>query len=316
MKLLLPDTVSARLHLPEGWESVVVDGAAEIPREHWDADALVAWGPSPRHLQSAAQNLRQVQLVQSLSSGVEAIVAAGFRPEAVIASGAGLHNRTVTEHTLALLLALVRRLPAALEHQRRHDWSSELGGIHELHPADRVTTLLDARVLIWGFGSIAQTLAPVLAALGATVTGVATHPGERAGFRVIDVGHLHDELPTTDVLISILPATAATRGVVGSNVFDALPARGLFVNVGRGDVVDQPALITALRTGAISGAALDVTTPEPLPAADPLWEAPHLIITPHAAGGRPVGAELLIDRNLRALGGDGTIGNRIDRAAS
>ncbi|MRH28439.1 phosphoglycerate dehydrogenase [Microbacterium sp. SYP-A9085] len=316
MKLLLPDTVSLSLQLPAGWDAVVVDSAEEIPRQHWDADALATWGPSARHLDSAAENLRALQLVQSLSSGVEAILRRGFRPETVIANGAGLHNRTVAEHTLALLLALVRRLPTALEHQQRHDWSRELGGIQKLHPGDRVTTLLDARILIWGFGSIAQTLAPILTALGATVTGVARHPGERAGFGVVEAGRLQDELPATDVLISVLPATESTRGVVGADVFDALPTRALFVSVGRGDVVDQSALISALRTGAISGAALDVTTPEPLPTTDPLWDAPNLIITPHAAGGRPVGAERLIERNLRALGGDGTIQNRIDRSAS
>lgn len=301
MKILLPDTVALDPALPEGWEAAVVDARAEIPAEHHDADVLVLWGPSRRHLASAASDLPRLRFVQSLSAGVEGILAAGFREDVVIANGAGLHSATVTEHTVALLLTLVRRIPEALEAQERHEWSEELGGLQPLHPEGRITTLIGANVLIWGFGQIGQTLAPILQGLGANVRGAARSAGERAGFEVIAESDVRSVLPTTDVLVNILPATDATRGAVDADLLAVLPDHALFVNVGRGTTVDQTALREALEAGTLGGAALDVTDPEPLPADDPLWDAPRLVITSHAAGGRPVGADERIARNLQAF---------------
>lgn len=301
VKILLPDTIALDPDLPPGWEGAVVDAHAEIPPEHHDADVLVVWAPSREHLASAARVLTQVQLVQSLSAGMDKIVVAGFAPSVRLASGSGLHDRTVCEHTLTLVLSLLRRIPEALAAQGEHRWSRELGGPQELHPADRVTTLIGARVLIWGFGGIAQTMAPLLRALGAEVTGVARSAGTRADTPVHATEELPELLPHTDVLISTLPATEATAGVVDQRVFALLPESSCFVNVGRGTVVDQAALVDALQQGAIRGAAVDVTDPEPLPADSDLWSAPNLLITPHAAGGRPIGAEERIAHNVRAL---------------
>src|SRR5699024_1460777 len=159
------------------------------------------------------------------------------------------------------------------EAQQRHEWSSELGGLQPLHPEGRLTTLLGARVLIWGFGQIGQTLAPSLQALGAQVRGAARSAGTRAGFEVI----------------------------AESDVLAALPDHAILLNVGRGATVDQVALREALEAGTLGSAAIDVTDPEPLPQDDPLWDAPRLLITPHAAGGRPVGADERIGENLLAL---------------
>lgn len=300
-KVLLPDTIDLDLSLPEGWSAAVVDAREPIPAEHHDARAIVVWGASRRHLASAAADLPDLALVQSLAAGVEGILDAGFGDVVRIAAGIGLHSRTVAEHTLGLLLSLVRRLPEAKEAQAAHEWSRELGGLQPLHPEGRRTTLLGARVLVWGFGDIGRTLAPLLSALGADVTGIARTAGERDGYRVITEDSLADELPHTDVLISSLPATEQTRHAIGARVLDALPEHAFVLNVGRGTVVDQQALAAALRGGSIGGAALDVTDPEPLPADDPLWDAPNLLITPHGAGGRPVEPEARIVENLRAL---------------
>jgi phosphoglycerate dehydrogenase-like enzyme len=300
MKILLPDTIALDPSLPEGWEAVTVDARTEIPAAHHDAEAIVLWGPSREHLASAAA-LPQLRWVQSLSAGVEGILAAGFAEDVVITTGSGLHSATVTEHALALLLSLLRRLPEAREAQARHEWSRELGGLQPLHPTGRITTLIGARVLIWGFGGIGQRLAPVLAALGATVRGAARSAGERAGFEVIADGDVPAALPDTDILINILPATEATAHAVNAEVLAALPDHALLINVGRGATVDQQALREALEAGTLGGAGLDVTDPEPLPAEDPLWDAPRLLLTPHGAGGRPVGADQRISENARAL---------------
>ncbi|MCS6712020.1 phosphoglycerate dehydrogenase [Brachybacterium sp. EF45031] len=313
MKILLPDTMPLDPCLPDGWEAVVLDARAPIPAEHHDAEALVVWGASRAHLASAAEDLPRLRFIQSLAAGVEGILAAGFRPDVRITSGSGLHSSTVAEHALALTLALVRRLPQSLAAQQRHEWSRELGGLQPLHPEGELTTLLDARVLIWGFGEIGRTLAPLLQQLGAQVRGVARSAGERDGFEVLAQDDVAAALGETDVLIDILPADDHTAGAIDAAVLDALPDHALVVNVGRGTTVDQEALLAALREGRIGGAALDVTDPEPLPAEDPLWEAPRLILTPHAAGGRPVGADERIAHNLRALDGDGDLVHEVAR---
>ncbi|GAA1309010.1 NAD(P)-dependent oxidoreductase [Brachybacterium tyrofermentans] len=301
MKILLPDTMPLAPALPEGCEAVTVDARAEIPTEHHDAQVLVLWGPSGRHLESAVDNLADLRLVQSLSAGIDGILAAGFREDVVIAAGAGLHSRTVSEHALALLLSLLRRLPEAREAQQRHEWSTEIGGLQPLHPEGRVTTLIGAKVLIWGFGEIGQTLAPMLTALGAEVRGAARSAGTRSGYEVIAEADVLAALPEVDVLIDILPASEQTAGAVGREALAALPDHAIFVNVGRGATVDQTALREALEAGTLGSAGIDVTDPEPLPVEDPLWDAPRLLITPHGAGGRPVGADERISANVQAL---------------
>ncbi|WP_058234706.1 phosphoglycerate dehydrogenase [Devriesea agamarum] len=322
MKVLLPDTMPLDFTipdgsslLPQGWETITYNAREVIPETLHDADALVVWGNSRKNLESAARQLTQVQLVQSLAAGVDGIIAAGFPSEVPICTGAGLHCPTVAEHTLALLLALVRRIPESLQSQARHEWSRELGGLQPLHPEGRLTTLLGARILIWGFGEIGQHLAPMLKMLGADVTGIARTAGKREGFPVICEDALADYLPSTDVLISILPATPRTEQILGADTFARLPKHALVINVGRGATLDENALLEALRAQRIGGAALDVTAVEPLPEESPLWDAPGLIVTPHGAGGRPVGAPERIVANLRALASGKQLIHPVDRSA-
>ena len=301
MKVLLPDSLPLDPALPEGVEAVRYDATAPVPDEHLDAEALVVWGSSTGDLRAVAGRMPRLRWIQTLAAGPDAVLAAGFPDGVLVTSGQGLHDRPVTEHALALVLALLRRLPAALAAQAGHRWADELGGLQPLHPEGAVTTLLDARVLVWGFGSIGQTLAPLLQALGAQVRGVGRSAGERAGFPVVAEDRLEAELRQTDVLVMILPATPATTHALDAGRLSALPRHALVVNVGRGATVDEPALVAALREGDVAGAALDVTEVEPLPADSPLWDAPNLLLTPHAAGGRPVGADELVAANLAAL---------------
>jgi len=154
---------------------------------------------------------------------------------------------------------------------------------------------------VWGFGSIAQALAPHLELLGATVTGVASTAGDRAGFPVIAADDVAAALPVTDLLIGILPSTPGTRHAISAEVLALLPPHAWVVNVGRGSTLDERALVEAVRAGRLGGAALDVFETEPLPADSPLWQEPNILISPHAAGGRPTGAPELIMENLTAL---------------
>lgn len=301
MKVLLPDNVPLNPTVPDGVTTVSYDVTRPVPDEHLDAEVLVAWANAPSTLEAVAGRMPNLRWVQSLAAGTDAIVSAGFAEDVVITSGAGLHDATVTEHALALTLAQVRRLPQMAAAQKERRWDRDLGGPQPLRPEGAVTSLIGAQVLVWGFGNIGQTLAPLLSGLGATVRGVARSAGTRAGFDVIAEEDIESALPQTDVLIMILPATPATTKALGSERLDLLPSHAYVVNVGRGTTVDEDALLAALESASIAGAAVDVTAVEPLPEQSPLWDAPNLIISPHAAGGRPVGADDLIAENLAAF---------------
>lgn len=301
VKLLLPTSIDLDPTLPSGVEAVRYDPYEPIPAEHEDAEALVVWNNRGRHLRDTAERLTKLRLVQGLMAGPDQLLRVGFDDGVTICSGVGLHDVTVTEHAMALILGLVRRLPQSLEAQAAHRWASEMAGSQPLHPDGPVTTLLDARVLIWGFGSIGQTLAPRLAAMGATVTGAARSAGERGGFPVVDDSGLADELARTDVLVMVLPSSDETAEALNAERLAQLKKDAFVVNVGRGSTVDEAALIAALESGHVGGAALDVMQAEPLPAGSPLWDAQGIILTPHNAGGRPVGADDLISSNVTAL---------------
>lgn len=313
MRVLLPLTLEETPTLPEGVEVGRYDPTQPLQDDHLSAEVFVAWGNTDASLRDAAGRLTRLRWVASLAAGSDQILQSGFGDDVVLTSGVGLHNQPVAEHALALLLSLVRELPAAVDAQRRHEWSPELGGPRPLHPADSLTTLLGARVLVWGFGSIAQTLAPLLTGLGATVTGVARTAGERAGYRVIAESDIDGHLPSADALVMILPSTLQTDGALSRERIALLPRGALVVNVGRGSTHDEEALVQALTEGRLGGVGLDVTRVEPLPAESPVWHAPRMILTPHAAGGRPVGWADLIAENCRRLLAGEEMANAISR---
>lgn len=314
MKVLVPDAYKGALPVIEGVEIVVVPTREPVAEEHLDAEVLVAWGQPAGVLRDAAERLAGFRLVQGFQAGPDVVVSAGFDPRVPICSGVGLHDGPVAEHALGLTLALLRNLPLALARQAERQWDGRLGGTLRPRAYDgRVTTLDGANVTIWGFGSIGSTLAPLLTALGARVTGVARSAGERNGYPVVDESRLDDVLADTDVLVMILPHSDATSAALNADRLARLRQGALLVNVGRGTTVDEDALVAALESGRLAGAALDVTAVEPLPADSPLWAAPNLILTPHTAGGRPRGADRLLTSQIAALRADRPLRNLIPR---
>jgi phosphoglycerate dehydrogenase-like enzyme len=314
MKLLYPTSLKLDVRSLEGFSVNLqpYDVKQPIPEEHVDAEVLVTWTNSADNLSDAAARLTKLRWIQSLAAGPNDVLAAGFDTARIaVTTGSGLHDRTVAEHALGLLLAAARRFYEMRDYQLRGEWPAHLGGPQPDRPADRFTSLRDARVLVWGYGNIAKALTPALVGLGATVRGIARSAGVRDGIEVYAEDRLPDLLPETDALVMILPGSDSTANALSRERIAMLPRHAWVVNVGRGTSVDEDALADALDAGALGGAALDVFKTEPLPAPSRLWKTPNTIISPHAAGGRPQGAERLIAENLRRFIAGQSLNNAI-----
>ena len=300
MKLLIPSDAPFRLDpAPDGVEVVAYDPAAPLPTPVLDADAAVVWGFAAGNLRQFATEMPNLRWVQAMTAGPDALLAAGLPERVQITVGRGFHDQTVTEHAVALTLALTTRLPHYLAMQSAHTWDGP--GFRPLHAPGRLGSIIDTDVLIWGFGSIGQNLAPALSALGARVRGIASTEGDRAGYPCYTTEALPRLLPETDILVMVLPNTPATRHVLDASRLALLKPTSLVVNVGRGTCIVSDALVAALTAGTIGGAGLDVFETEPLPADSPLWDAPNTILTPHVAGGRPLGVEAAVRANVAHL---------------
>ncbi|CAK7207786.1 hypothetical protein SEUCBS139899_010599 [Sporothrix eucalyptigena] len=302
MKLLYPTSLKLDVTSIEGFsvELYPYDVSKPFPDEHVDAEVLVTWTNTADNLKDGAKRLTKVRWIQSLAAGPNDVLSAGFDSSKIaITTGSGLHDHTVAEHTLGLLLVAARRFYEMRDYQLQGKWPGHLGGPQPDRPEGKFTTLRDANVLVWGFGNIAKRLTPSLVALGAKVKGVARHAGVRDGIEVVSEDQLPELLPKTDALVMILPGSESTRNALNAERIKLLPAHAWVVNVGRGMSVDEAALAAALNEERLGGAALDVFETEPLPASSELWTAKNLVVSPHAAGGRPQGAEALIAENLR-----------------
>lgn len=302
MKLLYPTSLTLDIKSLEGFsvDLISYDAKQQIPDQHLDAEALVTWTNTPDNLKHAAQNMKNLKWIQSLAAGPNDVLNAGFDASKItVTTGSGLHDHTVAEHTLGLLLASARKFHEMRDYQTSGKWPGHLGGPQPDRPAGAFTTLRDAKVTVWGFGNIAKTLTPWLRSLGAEVRGIARSAGVRDGVEIYGEDKMPELLKNTDALVMILPGSDSTKQALNSERLKQLPKHAWIVNVGRGTTIDEAALDKALTNGEIGGAALDVFETEPLPESSPLYKQKNVILSPHAAGGRPQGAEALIADNLR-----------------
>jgi D-2-hydroxyacid dehydrogenase (NADP+) len=244
-----------------------------------DADVLVVSGLWRNELIARAPKLR---FIQSIGAGVDqfdrdALHARGVR----LASAQGVNERAVAEHAMALILALMRHIPAARDNQRRRHWRgmiSDLGA--------REDELGGKTLLIVGLGRIGSRLAALARAFGLRVVATKRDPSSGAGAAdlVVADGRLGEVLPQADIVALTCPLTPQTEELIGAAAFAAMKPSAYLINVARGRVVDEPALVAALQAGRIAGAALDCTVQEPLPDVSPLWALDNVLITPHTAG--------------------------------
>ena len=197
------------------------------------------------------------------------------------------------EHRIAKVAAVRHAAPAPAKPLASGTWFVQLGAYE------------NAAVAKDGWGRAVRRFAAFEPGR-LTVVATRARGGDDLVDRVHGIDEVHALLPGHDVVVLVVPHTDATHHLVDAGFLAAMRDGALLVNVARGKVVDTDALLAACAAGHVR-AALDVTDPEPLPAEDPLWDAPNIIITPHGAGGRPVGASERIAHNLRALDGDGEL---------
>jgi phosphoglycerate dehydrogenase-like enzyme len=191
----------------------------------------------------------------------------------VFTSSAGVHRDPLAEFAVFGVLAGAKNLPRLNAQKRAHVWSGRwlMGQVGE------------QSVLVIGLGGIGGRVVELLAAFGATIIGTSRRQRTMPGVEVIHPDDMVSIAGRLDAVISTLPGTDATTGLLGAAFFDALQPGATVVNVGRGTVIDEPALIAALESGQVGFAALDVFAVEPLPAESPLWSMPNVLISPHSA---------------------------------
>jgi phosphoglycerate dehydrogenase-like enzyme len=265
--------------LNTGIVSVEVREREPFEQRAHEADVIVVSGMWHNGLIPLATKLR---FVQSIGSGTdqfdkEALAARGIR----LASAAGVNARAVAEHAMSLILALVRRLPEARDNQARRVWRGMIGDLTQ-----REDELEGKTVLIIGLGRIGARLAQLAKAFEMNVIGFRRDPsaGRGAADSVHALGELPAFLPAADFVVLTCPLVPETRGVVDAKALGLMRNSAFLVNAARGGCVVEADLIAALRAGAIAGAALDVTDPEPPDEASPLWAMPNVFITPHTGG--------------------------------
>ena len=260
---------------------------------------LLTFGQMMKNLKLDLAAARKLKWVQALGTGLDGITdQPALKPSVTVTSLHGVHGAPVSEAALASMLALSRDLPGFVRAQDEHQWKR--------WPAK---LLHDKTVGILGIGVIAEALAPKCKAMGMTVVGITSSPRKVAGFdRVHPVGELLTVLPALDYLVLLTPYSPATHHMIDAKVFAAMKPTAIFVNVARGGVVDEDALIEALRDKKIAGAALDVFNQEPLPPDHPLWDFKNVIITTHQGGFCDTYVDLampILEHNMRCfLNGD------------
>lgn len=298
--LTLPPDVTEqyRSRLAKTFPEISVDVAATADTAATalaQADMLVTFGQMMKNLKLDFAQASRLKWVQALGTGLDGITdQPALKPDVTVTSLHGVHGAPVSEAALASMLALSRDLPGFVRAQDEHAWKR--------WPAK----LLQGKTVgILGMGIIAEALAPKCKALGMTVVGITSSPRQAAGFdRVHPVTELLTVLPECDHLVLLTPYSPATHQMVNAQVFAAMKPGAYLINLARGGVVDEDALMDALRSKRLAGAALDVFNQEPLPPDNPLWTFKNVIITTHQGGFYDTYPDLampILDHNVRCF---------------
>lgn len=315
MKLLLPDHLIEHLREPvcqiaPDCEIVPVGPDGEIRESLEGADVLfLRWGLSPEATRRLLTRIPNLRWVHTISAGVDHLLFPELREsDAILTNASGVFNVPIAETVMAYILAAVKRLPEFWARQRERRWEKlplrELRGL---------------TVGIVGLGDIGAEVARLSRAFGMRVLGLRRRPAPSdVADEVMPPGRLHDLLARSDFVVIAVPLTSETRGMIGRAELAAMKPDAWLINISRGAIVDEEALIEALREGRIGGACLDVFAQEPLPPESPLWDLPNVIITPHNSWSSPHIEEREIDlflENLRRYVAGQPLLNVVDKQA-
>lgn len=279
-----------------GIAHIEVRSAEDLARRQPEADVLVVSMLWKNELAGVASKLK---FIQSISAGTDHYDKALLRDRGIrLASAAGVNAEAVAEHAMALMLALARRLPEARDNQNAKRWR---GMISEI--AAREDQLCGKTLLIVGLGRIGTRLARLAKAFDMHVIATKRDPttGATGADAIYGDDRLRDLLWQADVVALTCPLTPETENLMNAAALAAMKPTAHLINVARGRVVDEPALISALQQRRIAAAALDVTREEPLAASSPLWTMPNVLITPHTAGETRAYEDAVIDILLENL---------------
>ena len=274
---------------PRPFRLVSMDALASEPAPDVDIAFISrdVTGLSTKHVVSASlqacydalRGAPSLRWVHTHSAGADRPVFAQLQARGVaVTTSSGANAQVVAQTAIAGLLALARRFPQLMDAQRRHDWAPLLGAAL---PRD----LGGQTAVVVGWGPIGQQIGRLLTALQLRTIVVRHSARPVEGIQgVAGFDRLHEVLPLADWLILCCPLTALTRELIDGRALALLPAGAQLINVARGEIVNEPDLIAALRSGHLAGAFLDVFAHEPLAADSPLWDLPQVMVTPHAAG--------------------------------
>ncbi|MYT30560.1 MULTISPECIES: D-2-hydroxyacid dehydrogenase [unclassified Streptomyces] len=241
------------------------------------ADALLAWDfTSDAIRESWPAHGPRPRWVHTASAGVDRLLCpALIADDTVVTNARGVFEQPIAEYVAGLVIAMAKDFYGSWELQRQRRWQHR-----------ETLRLAGTRAVVVGSGPIGRAVGSTLLALGVGVdlVGRRERTGDPEFGRVHAAGALNGLLPHADWVVCAAPLTAETRGMFGAAAFALMPRRARFVNVARGPLVDEAALVAALREWRIAAAALDVFADEPLASDSPLWDVPHLIVSPHMSG--------------------------------
>jgi phosphoglycerate dehydrogenase-like enzyme len=242
------------------------------------ADVLIGWSLSPEQLRAA----KSLRWVYSITAAVDQFLYPELISSDIALTNAGsVHGPVVAEHAIAMVLALAKRLHTAVRYQDRRKWAMEAIWNEQPRPRE----VRGATLLVIGLGSIGAEVASMAAALKMHVIGVREHPerGAAGAHDVVGFEALDSAIAEADFVVLAAPLTPRTRHLIDARRLQLFKPGAFLVNVSRGALVDEAALVKALREHKIGGAALDVFEQEPLSRWSPLWRMPQVLITPHTA---------------------------------
>jgi phosphoglycerate dehydrogenase-like enzyme len=256
-----------------GLQFMLFHKAAEVSGDLSGIDVMIMFGIEIRD--GMLRDAPRLRWIQSLATGVDHFLRCpSLRQGVLITSGRGIHGVPMREHVLYLMLAISHDAKRQVEDHQQHVWQRRLW-----------STLHGKTAVIAGTGVVGAAIGEMLQSLGMHVIGVSRTPRVARGFsEILSIDQLRLAAGKADYLINVLPASLENSALFGAALFGAMKPSAYYISAGRGQTVDETALITTLREGRIAGAAFDVFAAEPLPPESPFWTLPNVFITPHVGG--------------------------------